>query len=67
MDPILYKTMMKVLLTVLNPFPCHSTCMTNAATDPGVKCRLGEFSNKFRYNNTVIVMMDLISAAVILG
>lgn len=67
MDPVLYKTIMKVLFTILNPFPCDSTCMTNAATDAGMKCRLGEFPNKFRYNSTVIVMMDLISVPIVLG
>lgn len=53
MDSILYKIAIKVLFTFLNPFPCDSICMTNIATDPRVICRKGEFSNKFRGNNTV--------------
>lgn len=42
-DPILYKIIVKVLFTPLDPSPCDSTCMNNVAIDPGRKCSLGEF------------------------
>lgn len=67
MDPVFCKTIIKVLFTLLSPFPCDSPCMTNAATDPGMKCRLGESLYKFSCNNTVIASMDKIAAPVILG
>lgn len=67
MDPVLYKSIIKVLFTLLNPFPCDSTCMTNTATDTGMEYRLDKFLSKFGYSNTVIVMVDKISAPVILG
>lgn len=41
--------------------------MTNAATDPGIECRLDVFLYKFSCSNTIIVSMDKIAAPVALG